>query len=459
MTDEPFEGLAPVQGTFPEKLMPLFEAHRYKVLHGGRNGMKTYNISKALLYLGANQPLRILCTREVQRSIRDSVHEELRRMIDREGLGDFYTILDQEIRGINGTEFIFSGLNDQAADSIKSYSSVDICWVEEARGVSKHSWDTLTKTIRAPGSEIWISFNPGLDTEETYVRFVVNQSQFDDIVVIKTTYADNPWLSQEQEAERRRDELYDPDYENIWEGVPRSSVEGAVYAREIRTMFEEQRIRAVPYDPRCPVHTVWDLGWNDRMCVIFFQKPMFNAINVINYMEDSFKRYDEYIADMERFNYRWGTDYLPHDAANKDAKTGMSTAQVFRRLGRRHVVIIGRGDIEDGIRKARMLFPRIYIDDTKRKVLGTARLLTGSTGYKGTERLLECLRRYRRKGGVENPDGTREGAKPAHDEHSHAADAFRYLAMIADRVHNDGDEPAPRVRGWTGSTSGLGMLG
>ena len=158
---------------FPEKLQFLFEPSRYKVLHGGRGGAKSWGVARALLIKGAASPLRILCARELQNSIVESVHHLLQTQIDALKLESFYEVQNQLIRGLNGTEFIFAGLK-QNITRIKSFEAVDIVWVEEAQTVSKKSWDTLIPTIRRDNSEIWITFNPELDTDETYQRFVLN---------------------------------------------------------------------------------------------------------------------------------------------------------------------------------------------------------------------------------------------------------------------------------------------
>ena len=159
----------------PRKLEFLFRPARYKVAYGGRGSAKSWTFAQALLILGSKQKLRILCAREVQKSIKDSVHKLLSDQIKRLGLGSFYQILNTEIRGKNGTEILFSGLSDQTADSIKSFEGVDIAWVEEAQTVTKRSWDIFRPTIRKAGSEIWVSYNPELDTDATHVMFRRNK--------------------------------------------------------------------------------------------------------------------------------------------------------------------------------------------------------------------------------------------------------------------------------------------
>lgn len=435
-----------IKAEIPHKLGFLLEMHRYKVVYGGRAGMKTRTYATALLMMGAAQKLRILCTREIQKSIKDSVHKVLSDTIQSLGLGSFYEVLDTEIRGVNGTEFIFAGLAGHTVESIKSYEGIDVVWVEEAQGVSKRSWDILIPTIRAPNSEIWVSFNPDMDTDDTWQRFVVNPPP--GAVVVKTTYADNPWFPEVLEQERLHMKRTSPDdYETIWEGKCRTVVIGAIYAREVTDMIEQGRYRPVPYDPRFPVHTVWDLGWNDAMVIIMVQKTSPSSVNVINYLEDNQRTYAEYVESLDSLRYRWGTDWLPHDGENKDPKSGKSAKQVLQDLGRRRVRIIGRGDPEQGIRNARMMFPRVYVDNSTHKA---------NTGFLGAARLVECLKRYRRK----VPTTTGEPAEPVHDQFSHGADAWRGLATIVDKIQNGNEiAPPPLLPVFDNPDPGMGTLG
>ena len=165
---------AVAKAAFPAKLQGLFKKSRYKVLYGGRGGAKSWGIARALLIMGAKKPMRILCAREYQTSIKDSVHKLLCDQIEALGLLQFYEITQASLRGANGTEFAFIGLKNNPAN-IKSFEGVDVCWVEEAQTVSRLSWNILIPTIRKEGSEIWVSFNPELETDETYQRFVVDR--------------------------------------------------------------------------------------------------------------------------------------------------------------------------------------------------------------------------------------------------------------------------------------------
>lgn len=404
--------MAEVDAAFPDKLAFLFEPARYKVAHGGRGSAKSWGFARALLILAAQKPIRVLCTREVQRSIKDSVHKLLSDQIEGLGLGKLYDILATEIRCKNGSEFIFAGLSTQTVESIKSFEGIDIVWVEEAQAVSKRSWDVLTPTIRKPGSEIWVSFNPELETDETYRRFVLTPPV--GAVVAQLNWRDNPWFPEELEAERQDTLKRDPEsYDNIWEGVPRRSVSGAIFAKEIDRAYLEGRVRPVPYDPKLKVHTVWDLGWNDSTSILFVQKST-SEIRVIDFIEDSHRTLDEYAAMIKLRLWNFGTHYLPHDGDAKEFRTGKTAREILStQLGA--VQIVPNIGVEQGIKAARMLFGQVYFDETK------------------AQPLLEHLKRYRRN----IPTTTDEPTSPVHDEHSHSADAFRYLAVIADQMRNE----------------------
>ena len=137
---------------FPSKLKFLFEPNRYKVAYGGRGSGKSWGFARALLMQGTEKPMRILCAREIQKSIKQSVHTLLKDQIQALGLGQFYEVVETAIRGVNGTEFTFAGLATNTVESIKSFEGVDIVWIEEAQTVSKRSYDILIPTIRKPGS-------------------------------------------------------------------------------------------------------------------------------------------------------------------------------------------------------------------------------------------------------------------------------------------------------------------
>jgi len=402
-----------IKAQFPMKLLPLFKPKRYKVLHGGRGGAKSWGVARALLLMSLDEPLRILCAREVQKSMKDSVHRLLKDQIVSMSLTDEFEVFDTEIRGRNGAIFLFAGLQSHTVDSIKSFEGCDRVWVEEAHGVSKKSWDTLIPTIRKPESEIWLTLNPDMDTDETYQRFIATPS--DDTWVCQVNWRDNPWFPKVLDDERQKAErtMLKDDYEHIWEGKPRRVAEGAIYRHEIDALFADSRVRDVPYDPLLPVHTVWDLGWNDSMVIGFVQRgPM--DIRIIDHIEESNRTLDWYVAELDKRPYRYGIDFIPHDGRTRNFQTGKSTEEQLTDM-RRKVEVLPVDSIEEGIKAARMAFPKCYFDKTK------------------TMRLVECLKRYRR----DVNQRTNEPGAPLHDEYSHSADMFRYLGQAVDLMSNN----------------------
>jgi len=397
---------------FPPILRGIFEPYRYKITYGGRGSGKSWAFARALLLQGAERPLRILCAREVQKSIKQSVHTLLVDQLQALGLGYFYTITESEIRGLNGTTFSFAGLASHTVESIKSFEGCDRCWIEESQTVSKKSWDILIPTIRKPDSEIWVSMNPNLDTDDTYVRFVINKP--DDSLLLKINWSDNPWFPEVLDKERLHCKAHNPkDYDNIWEGKPKTVVDGAIYADEFQALIDDHRITRVSHDPVLKTHCVFDLGWNDAMTIIMVQKSGSEA-RIIDYIEESHQTLDWYSNTLRQRNYNWGKVYLPHDAVSKDYRTGKSAAEIMTQLGW-SVEIVPIGDVEHGIRLSRLLFPRVWMDKEK------------------TARLQECLKRYRRSINAT----TNQPTSPLHDEYSHGADAFRYLATAVDSMRND----------------------
>jgi phage terminase large subunit len=397
---------------YPAKLQFLFQPARYKVARGGRGSGKSWSFARALLQQGVSQPLRILCTREIQKSIKDSVHKLLSDQIQIMGYGSHYDVLVNEIRGKNGTLFLFSGLADQTVESIKSFEGVDRCWCEEAQVISKRSWDILLPTIRKENSEIWISYNPELETDETHQRFTVNPP--DDCISELCNYADNPWFPNVLEKERLQCKERKPDdYDNIWEGVCKPAVVGAIYYKQVAQAEANGQFTRIPYDPLLKVHVVFDLGWNDAMAISLVQKIR-SELRIIAYVEDSHQTLDYYSAQLKAKNLNWGRLFLPHDGAHADYKTGKSSGEIMTALGW-EVAYTPNVSVEEGIRLTRLMFPQMFFDKEK------------------TERLIECVKRYRRQ---VNQTTNTPGA-PLHDEFSHGADNLRYIALNAEFMTND----------------------
>lgn len=434
-----------IEAEFPEKLSFLFEPWRYKVAFGGRAGMKSWGFSRALLMIGAEIPKRILCARETQSSIAQSVHHTLKSQIPRLGLEAVYDVMQNEIRSKPGvfpngqqTTFIFNGLRQLGVDNIKSVEDVDICWVEEAKNLSKYSLDTLIPTIRKPGSELWFSFNPELASDVIYDRMVLNPPSRSKVV--KIGYEDNPWISEELKTEmedcRARCERIgnSDEFDNIWGGHCVETVSGAIYANELRQAKLEGRITKVPYDSSKPVHTFWDLGESD-LTAIWFVQIIGYEWRIIDYYQNCGQKVGHYIKHCQSKPYIYGEDWLPHDATAKLLAAARTIEQQFWDLGRKKTRIVPKTGIANGIAAVRSVFDKCYFDDAK-----------CADG-------LQALRHYQFK---IDPDTNQRSREPLHNWASNGADSFRYLAVGLQEgkgrpPKTPADEPVyPNKLGWLG---------
>ena len=224
----------------------VYRPSRYKVAYGGRGSGKSWGFARMAVTLAASRKLRVLCTREYQASIADSVHKLLGDQIDTLGLAPYYDVQKQGIYGRNGSEFIFEGIK-QNVTKIKSMEGVDICWIEEGEKTSNDSLEVLIPTIRKPGSEIWVTFNPNEESDPPYQRFVVSPPPAS--IVKKVNYIDNPYFPFELERERVYLQSVDPDaYAHVWEGECKIRSQAQVLAGKWRvSSFEVPEGAKGPY--------------------------------------------------------------------------------------------------------------------------------------------------------------------------------------------------------------------
>lgn len=422
--------LQAVNAQFPAKLEFLFKPQRYKIAYGGRGGAKSWGFARALLILGAQKQLRILCARETQKSIADSVYKLLCDQIQELKLEEFYAITKTNIIGANGTEFIFAGIRQSSVGDIKSYEGCDICWVEEAQIVSKRSWEILIPTIRKDGSEIWVSFNPDLETDETYKRYVISPPTGSNPV--KINWRDNPWFPSVLMQEMLELKAKSPeDYEHVYEGMCKQVVEGAIYRKEILEADKSGRITRVPYDSIRPVDTYWDLGYADSVAIWFAQSIGFE-FRIIDFESDNLKDLSYYLKKLNERPYVYGLDYLPHDARAKTlAAGGRSIEQILIASGRK-VRIVPQQTIANGIAATRAIFSKCWFDAEK-----------CSDG-------LQALRHYR----YEYDDDLQTFKKePLHDWSSHAADALRSLGVSITEAAKEKKAKTPTWKPARGSES------
>lgn len=404
-----------LQLEIPEKLGFLFEPHRYKVAHGGRGGAKSWGFARALLVKGAKRKIRVLCARELQKSLKESVHSLLVQQASMLGMEDFYTATESVIRGANGTEFLFEGIR-RNVDSIKSMEGIDICWVEEAEKVTDDSWSVLIPTIRKPGSEIWVTFNPSDDHDPAWQRFVVHPPP--DCVTVEINWSDNPWITPELIAEK--DHLKATNYEkylHVWEGKFLRFKDGSIYKDQLLQAEDQGRITSVPIEPTVPLFCVFDLGMNDATAIWFIQVVGLE-VRVVGYYEASGESLNHYASEIDRRAREWGVRVgelvLPHDARVRELGTGKSRLEVLTSLGF-SCRVAPNIPLADGIEATKQLLKRCWFD--------AARCKDG----------LHCLRNYERE---YNDDRRVYYDRPLHNWASHAADALRYWAVSESQVSN-----------------------
>lgn len=227
-----------VKVELPPKLVPLFTPQRgqlrYRCAKGGRGSGKSFTFAMMAAIWGYAEPLRILATRELQVSIKESFHAEVKNAIESTPwLSSHYEVGEAYIRGKNGTEFLFRGLKHNIS-AIKSMAQIDLCIIEEAEDVPESSWRDLLPTIRAPKSEIWCVWNPRMDGSPVDQRFV--KSPPSDAMVVEMNYEDNPWFPEVLDAQRRHDQrTLDPaTYAHIWEGAYLTNSDSQVLANKVR---------------------------------------------------------------------------------------------------------------------------------------------------------------------------------------------------------------------------------
>lgn len=403
-----------------KKFEPFLEPTRYKIAYGGRGSGKSWTIAQLLILAAWKNPTRILCSREIQRSIQDSVLQLLADTINRMGLNEYFDVQKTTIIGNNGSRFIFEGLRSNIT-KIKSMEGLDIVWIEEAESVTYSSWETLIPTIRKEGSEIWCSFNPNDEMDDTYQRFVVNPPQ--DSYVVKVNYNDNPWFPKELEQERKHLKEKNEDlYNHVWEGEVLSNRDGAYFAKFIN----DEQIMKFTVEPTIPVDTYWDLGVSDSTAIWFVQQVGME-IRVVHAYENQGEGLNFYIQYLHDWRTKHqtilGQHYAPHDISVRELGTGKSRLETARKLGI-NFRVVPRLTIEDGIHATRAILPKCYFEQTE------------------TKDGLNALRRYRKE--FDEKKGVYKD-RPLHDWSSHFADAFRYFAVSYRDNNKNINRPQPQA--------------
>lgn len=393
----------------PRVFLPLLTPARHKGAHGGRGSGKSYFFADlAIEECISDAQMRIVCIREIQKSIKESVKRLIEDRIQFYGVGHLFDILETEIRGKNGSFIHFMGLQNHTAESIKSLQGYKRSWAEEAQALSQRSIDLLRPTIREEGSECWWSWNP--DNEDVPIdQMLRGANKLIDAIVVEANHSNNPYFPDVLMAEMEADKVRDYDkYLNIWEGHYRRTLDGAVYAKEIRKAFEDKRVCKVLPTPGKPVDTFWDLGKRDHTAIWFAQLNM-GEYRIPDFYQNRGEKLEHYAEVVRSRGYPLGTIWLPHDA-DQERLHGKTIAQAMRDLfpGVPVRVIPRMAKKSIGIEAARRIFPNCYFDEEK------------------TKEGMKCLGRFKYD---VDPDTGGYSQNPLHDENSDAADAFAQLAL------------------------------
>jgi len=415
----------------PSKFKPLYthltNNKLFYVYHGGRGGGKSWEIADYLLIEGAQRKHRILCCREIQKSIKQSVHKLLSDRIATLGLSSFYQILDTEIRGLNGTEFSFSGLQNHTVDSVKSFEGATITWIEEAQTVSAYSLQILIPTVvRTKNCMIIMSMNPKLPGDAVYADYVVVDR--DDTIAVQINYDENRNCPAEliALAEQMKAEDYDQ-YEHIYLGKPKEIADGAIYKAEFEQIKRENRICKVPHDPNLPVYTSWDLGILDPTAIWFFQiyGKEKRAIDHYEANNEPLSHYARILDEKkQQYGYNYVKHFAPHDIAARDLSSGVSREQTMATLGYR-MTKGARLGVEDRIEATRQFLKNCWFDAEKCK------------------HGIRALQNYRREF---NDKLEQFKATPVHDWASHSSDAFGEGALNINKMCEPTKAAPPKPR-------------
>lgn len=410
-----------------EVFKPLYVPSRYKAAWGGRGSGKSHDRAGALiddsLY---ERGLLSVCIREVQKSLKDSAKRLLESKLAEYRLGeaDGFKVFADRIQTPGDGVIIFQGMQDHTAESIKSLEGFKRAWAEEAQTLSARSLSLLRPTIRAPGSELWFTWNPRRKQDPVDAMFRGGDRPTGSVVV-KANWDANPWFPAELEQERLDCLRQQPDqYEHIWEGGYATITEGAYFAQHLTRAKAEGRIGTVAPDPMLNFRAFWDLGVSDHTA-IWVAQFVGRQIFVVDYCEGQGQPLSYYVNWLKDHGYgpSRALMYLPHDGAKRDGFSAVRFEDHLRSAEYQVETIRnqGKGAAMIRIEAARRLFPAIHFNEAT------------------TKPGLEALGAYH-----ERTDERRSiGLGPEHDWASHAADAFGLMCVayrFPDAIWSDEDD-------------------
>lgn len=405
---------------------------RYLGAKGGRGSAKSHSIASHLVlravskYAQSGEGLRWACLREVQKTLKESAMKLIADKIQEHECGHLFDVQADKIVTPGGGVFLFQGMKDHNAESIKSLEGMDGAWFEEAQTMSKRSNSLLRPTIRGKGSQLMYSWNPRRKTDEVDDFF--SKLGPDDATLVTMNWRDNPWFPDELKKERLLDlKLYPERYEHIWEGEYATAFEGAYFAANLTLCKQQDRIQDfIAIDPILSVYAFCDIGGAGAKAdafAIWIVQFVGNRINVLDYHEAIGQPLSYHAAWLRDNGYEKAIVELPHDGINANAITGKTYADHWRDAGFNANITPnqGSGAAMKRIEAVRRVFPRVHFVDKK------------------TEAGRAALGFYHEK-----KDETRNiGLGPDHDWSSHAADAFGLMAIRSNDLMNKRDRPTP----------------
>lgn len=420
-----------------EVFEPLLPPARYKGAWGGRGSGKSHFFGGLLIEDSLAEPgLLSVCIREVQKTLAQSSKRLIEAKLSDFRLGepDGFKVFKEVIETPGDGVIIFQGMQDHTAESIKSLEGFKRAWMEEAQTISANSLNLLRPTIRAPGSELWASWNARRKTDAVDVMLRGPELPTG-AVVVEANWRDNPWLTAELEQERLDCLRMQPDqYDHIWEGGYITIAEGAYYAQQLAQAKSESRIGRVSFDPLMTVRLFFDIGGTGAKAdavSIWPSQFIGREIRVRDYYEAVGQPLATHINWLRSKGYTpdRAQIWLPHDGATQDKVFDVSYESALRDAGY-HVEVVpnqGKGAAAARIEAARRIMPCVWFDaDT-------------------TEGGREALGWYHEK-----KDEVRNiGLGPEHDWSSHGADAFGLMAVVYE------EPPARTTRPRIGMRSGI----
>lgn len=395
----------------PKAFRDLFDPqYRDYAYFGGRGGAKSHSIGGALVIQAAANPLRVVCAREIQDSLRDSVKQLIEDKISDYGLEDHFEALRDETRVKNGGRFVYKGMW-RNPEALKSLEGADVFWGEEANRFSGRSIRLIRPTMRKPGSRMIWSWNPEFDHDPIDVLFRGPAGPPPNSFVREVSHADNPFFAQTPlQAEMEHDYRINPAMaQHVWGGAYIQAIEGAYYSAQLEAVRQEGRITPLAKDPILRVRAFWDLGRRDATAIWIVQF-VGREVRVLDYIEGRGQEMSYYIATLRERGWGDALCHLPHDGVHVTL-IAKGSAQDLLEAANFDVEIVpnqGKGAALQRVEAARRLFPSIWFNDTPPIQSG-----------------MKALAAYHER----RDENRNVGLGPEHDWASDPADAFGLIAV------------------------------